>query len=166
MIFAGEPRTLAVGDNLDRELDETVPTTAAVFVVWPREGSPYIARTGVLRRRLKRHLRAPAQASRLLSLRNIAERVDYWPVSSYLESTLVLWEVARRHAPENWAEILKLRYPFYLRLTLGSDFPRTHVTTRVSGAAAQHYGPFRTRAAADEFEHQFLDLFQLRRCHE
>jgi excinuclease UvrABC nuclease subunit len=166
MAFAGEPRTLAVGDELDRELDETVPTTAAVFVVWPREGAPYIARTGVLRRRLKRLLRTPAQPSRLLSLRSIAQRVDYWPVSSYLESTLVLWEVARQHAPDNHSDILKLRYPFYLRLTLGSDFPRTHVTTRLSGATARHYGPFRTRAAADEFEHQFLDLFQLRRCHE
>jgi hypothetical protein len=28
------------------------------------------------------------------------------------------------------------------------------------------YGPFRTRAAAEEFEHGFLDLFQLRRCQE
>ena len=166
MTFAGEPRTLVVDENLDRELDETVPTSAAVFIVWPREGAPYIARTGVLRRRLKRLLRTPSQPSRLLSLRSIAERVDYWPVASSLESTLVFWEVARQHAPDTWTEILKLRYPFYLRLTLGTDFPRTYVTTRLSGTTARHYGPFRTRAAADEFEHQFLDLFQLRRCHE
>jgi hypothetical protein len=40
------------------------------------------------------------------------------------------------------------------------------VTTRLDASRSQYYGPFRTRASADLFEAQFLDLFQMRRCHE
>jgi excinuclease UvrABC nuclease subunit len=154
-----------VGENLDKDLEET-PQSSAVFVIWPREGSPYIARTGLLRRRLKRLLRPAAQPTRLLNLRTIAERVEFWTVASRLESSLILWEVARRHAPEEYLDILRLRFPSYVKLVLGNEYPRTQVTTRLAGTTGQYFGPFRTRASAEEFEHQFLDLFQLRRCQE
>jgi excinuclease ABC subunit C len=163
--FADEPRILVVDDELEAALEE-VPSTAAVFVVWPRDAAPYIAWTGALRRRLKRLLRPAAQPSRLLNLRSIADRVEYWPVASRLETSLVLWDVARLHAPERYLEIIKLRFPAYVKLILGNEFPRTQVTTRIAGTTGQYYGPFRSRGAAEEFEHQFLDLFQIRRCQE
>jgi excinuclease UvrABC nuclease subunit len=53
-----------------------------------------------------------------------------------------------------------------VKLVLGNEYPRTQVTTRLAGTTGQYFGPFRTRASAEEFEHQFLDLFQLRRCQE
>ena len=56
--------------------------------------------------------------------------------------------------------------PAYVKLTLGNQFPRTAVTTRVSGSKGLYYGPFRTRAAAEHFDSQFLDLFQIRRCED
>jgi excinuclease ABC subunit C len=163
--FAGEPHVLPVTDSLDADLEET-HASAAVFVIWPREGSPYIARTGLLRRRLKRLLRVATAPSRLLNLRSVAERVEYWPVASRLESTLILWEVARRYVPDEYLEIVRLRFPAYVKLVLGNDYPRTQVTTRLAGSTGLYFGPFRTRASAEEFDHQFLDLFQLRRCQE
>ena len=166
MNFAGEPHVLTIRGELDVELEET-PQSAAVFVIWPREESPpYIGRTGLLRRRLKRLLREPVQPSRVLNLRNIAARVEYWPVASRLESSLVLWEVSRTLVPEEYLDIVRLRFPTYLKLILGNDYPRTQVTTRLVGSTGKYFGPFRTRASAEEFEHQFLDLFQLRRCQE
>ena len=165
MTFAGDPQILEITDALEQALEE-LPQTAAVFVVWPREGAPYIGKTGVLRRRLKRLLRSSSQPSLLLNLRSIATRVDYWPVVSRLQSSLALWEVARRYAPDRYLEIVKLRLPAYVKLVLGNEFPRTQVTTKIGGAAGQYYGPFRSRGSAEEFDHQFLDLFQLRRCQE
>ena len=87
-------------------------------------------------------------------------------MASGLQSSLTLWDVARRYAPERYLDILKLRYPAYVKLVLGNEFARTQITTKFGGAAGQYYGPFRSRGAAEEFEHQFLDLFQLRRCQE
>ena len=165
MTFATDPQNLQVTDALEQALEE-VPQRAAVFVVRTREGTPYIGKTGSLRRRLKRLLRPSTQPSRLLNLRNIAASVEYWLVASRLQSTLVLWDVARRYAPDDYLDILKLRYPPYLKLILGNEFPRTQVTTRIGGAVGNYYGPFRSRGSAEEFEHQFLDLFQLRRCQE
>lgn len=166
MTFAAEPRILTISETLDSDLEE-VPQGSAVFVIWAREGAPYVARTGLLRRRLKRLLRpAQLQPSRLLNLRSIAERVEYWPLESRLQSLLVLWEVARSFAADRYLDIVRLRYPPYVKLVLGNEFPRTQITTRLAGTTGQFYGPFRSRASAELFEHQFLDLFQLRRCQE
>jgi excinuclease UvrABC nuclease subunit len=163
--FAGEPVVLPVTETLDAALEE-IPQAPAVFVIWPREGEPYLGKTGLLRRRLKRLLRHPAQPSRLLNLRTLAARVEYWPAASRLQMSLLFWDVARQYVPNNYLDLLKLRYPAYVKLVLGNEFARTQITTRLGGASGQYYGPFRSRAAAEEFEHQFLDLFQLRRCQE
>jgi excinuclease ABC subunit C len=163
--FAGEASVLEITESLDSALEE-IPKSAAVFVIWAREGDPYVARTGLLRRRLKRLLRVATQPSRLLNLRGLASRVEYWPVASGLQSSLTLWDVARQYAPETYLDILKLRYPAYVKLVLGNEFARTQITTKFGGATGQYYGPFRSRGTAEEFDHQFLDLFQLRRCQE
>lgn len=149
---------------------ETVPNQAGVFLIRPREGGePYLGRTGVLRRRLMRLLgeRDAAKRSRLLHLREVTESVEYWLVGSQLESRLLYYELARHYFPDSYLKLVKLRMPAYVKLTLANEFPRTAVTTRVSGGGkGQFYGPFRTRAAADYFDSQFLDLFQIRRCEE
>ncbi len=142
-----------------------VPDRPAVFLVWPQLGEPYLGRTGLLRRRLRRLLGARGGAGRLLSLRGIAERVEYWPVASWLESTLVYYEVARRHFPDKYLKLIKLRMPPHVKILLGNTFPRMLVTTKLGGTSL-YYGPFRTRAAAEQFEAEVLDLFQIRRCTE
>ncbi|MCC6341931.1 MAG: hypothetical protein IT166_07025 [Bryobacterales bacterium] len=156
------------------EFDETqvdsavaaCPNVPAVFLVWPREGSPYLARTALLHRRLMRLLAPRGHASRLLHLRPVARRIEYWICGSRLESSLLLYSLARRYFPQDYARILKLRQSSYVKLILSNPFPRTQVTTRLSGADSLHYGPFSSRAAAENFENGFLDFFQLRRCQE
>ncbi|MGH9657995.1 MAG: hypothetical protein ACRD96_05585, partial [Bryobacteraceae bacterium] len=60
----------------------------------------------------------------------------------------------------------RLRLPPYVKIVLDNPFPRSHVTTHVGRAPALYYGPFRSRAAAEQFESRCLDLFQMRRCQE
>jgi excinuclease ABC subunit C len=62
--------------------------------------------------------------------------------------------------------MVKLRLPAYVKLILANEFPRTQVTTRLSGGRGIFYGPFLTRGSAEAFESGFLDFFQLRRCQE
>ena len=143
-----------------------IPDCPAVFLVRVRQGAPYLARTSLLRRRLERLLGERGRPSRLLNLRSIASRLEYWPVGSRLESSLLLYELAKRHFPADYSRFLKLRLPPYLKVILSNPFPRTQVTTRLSGAKAFYYGPFRNRAVAEQFSRQVLDLFQVRRCQE
>jgi excinuclease UvrABC nuclease subunit len=162
------PETIEIAPDratLDEDL-EAVPDGPAVFLLWPRAGTPYLARTALLRRRLRRLLGLRERPSRLLNLREVASRIQYRLTASRLETNLVFYEVARAQFPAAYLKLMKLRMPAYVKLILSTRFPRTQVTTRLSGAHAVHYGPFRSRASADQYESRFLDLFQIRRCQE
>ncbi len=151
--------------GLDEALD-ALSDVPAVFLISPREGSPYLARTGMLKRRLKRLLAHREKPGGLLNLREIVSHVEYWLAPSRLASNLIFYDAARTHFPEDYLRLIKLRPPSYLRLMLANRFPRFQTTSHLSGGDDLYYGPFRTRADADEFERQCLDLFQIRRCSE
>ena len=143
---------------------DMLPDRPAVFLLWAGEGAPYLARTALLRRRLKRLLSNRDRMSRVLNLNSVAERIEYWPTGSQLESSLIHLELAQRHFPDEWPKVTRLHSPAFVRLTLDNPFPRTMITTRVGRGLM--YGPFASRAAADRFNEGMLDLFQLRRCEE
>jgi excinuclease ABC subunit C len=143
---------------------ESIPDRSAVFLLWASEGKPYLARTALLRRRLKRLISDRDRVSKLLNLRGVVERIEYWITGSQLESALIHLELARKHFPEDWPRITRLRPPHFVRLTLDNPFPRTMITTRIGRGL--FYGPFASRAAAEHFQNGVLDLFQIRRCEE
>jgi excinuclease ABC subunit C len=151
--------------QLDAEL-QLLPDRPAVFLIWAREGDPYLSRTGVLKRRLRRLLTERERPSKLLNLRHTAARIEYQLTGSAFESSVVFYELARQHFPDTYPRMMKLRLPPYVKLVLNNAFPRSHITTHLTRAASLYYGPFRTRAAAERFESQLLDLFQMRRCQE
>jgi excinuclease UvrABC nuclease subunit len=97
-------------------------------------------------------------------LGGIVQRIEYWPMGSKLESSLLHLELAQKHFPEDWVKITRLRPPAFVRLTVDNPFPRTMVTTRLGRGL--FYGPFASRAAAERFDGEMLDLFQIRRCEE
>jgi hypothetical protein len=152
-------------ENLDACVAE-VSNADAVFVVWAGERSAYLAKTSMLRRRLLRIFKQGESLRRSLNLREVATRVEYWPTASRFESTLLHYALARRYFPEDYLRMVKLRLPAYVKLILTNEFPRTQVSTRLASGRSVYYGPFQSRAAAELFENQFLDLFQIRRCQE
>jgi excinuclease UvrABC nuclease subunit len=77
-----------------------------------------------------------------------------------------MYELARLHFPKGYLDLVKLRMPSYVKLVLTNEFPRSQITTHIGRAPALYYGPFCSRAGAEKFEGQFLDLFQMRRCQE
>src|SRR5215472_18969449 len=137
------------------ELDKAIaalPNSDAVFLVRAGDRSAYLAKTSMLRRRLLRILKPVETARRSLNLRDVVTRVEYWPTASRFESMLLHYALARRDFPEDYLRLIKLRMPAYVKLILANEFPRTQVTTRLTGGQAIYYGPFRTRAGAELFE--------------
>ncbi len=151
--------------RLDAALAE-VPDVPAVFLLRTGQGQPYLARTALLKRRLMRLLAERATPSRMLNLRSTVSSIEYWLTGSTLESSLRLYELAREHFPKDYVRTIRLRMPSYVRLVFSNEFPRTLVTTQLSGARSLSVGPFRSRASAERFESEYLGLFQLRRCQE
>ncbi len=158
------PQVLDVA-SLDEAMN-ALPNSDAVFLVSAGERSAYLAKTSMLRRRLLRILKPAGALRRSLNLREVVTQVEYWLTASRFESMLLHYALAKRHYPDDYLRLVKLRMPAYVKLILANEFPRSQVTTRLTGGSGLYYGPFRTRAAAELFENQFLDLFQMRRCQE
>ena len=159
---------IEIGDDL-AQLDaaiQALPDQPAVFVLWPKEGAPYLSKTGLLRRRLLRLLGPRERPSRLLNLRHTVARIEYRLTGSAFESSVVFYDQARRHFPDSYLELMKLRLPPYVKVVLNNQFPRSHITTHLTRSGGLYFGPFRSRVSAERFEAQCLDLFQMRRCQE
>jgi excinuclease UvrABC nuclease subunit len=148
---------------LDAEFSQ-IPDNPAVFLVWAAEGAPYLAKTALLQRRLKRLLSRSDRMSRVLRLGGLAERIEYWLVGSQLEASLVHLQLAKQYFPEDWRKITRLKAPAFVRLTTANQFPRTMITTKLGRGV--YTGPFASRAAAERYQTAVLDQFQLRRCEE
>jgi excinuclease ABC subunit C len=163
-LIVPEPSILDCG-NLDQSI-ANLPDTGAVFLVRAGHKSEYLAKTTALRRRLMRVLPVEAAGRRSLNLRGVVTRVEYWLTGSKFESSLIYYALAKENYPNDYARMVKLRLPAYVKLTLADEFPRTKVTMRLGGGRGIYYGPFVRRGSAEAFETGFLDLFQLRRCQD
>lgn len=142
---------------------------AAVFALFPDRNSaaaPYIGRTRDLQRRLQRVLRKPEGASRLLNLREITRRIEYQYAGSGFEMRWLVYRLNRHFYPRQYRTRLRLKGPVLLKLNLRNRFPRVYPTRRISRDGSLYYGPFPSRAAAERFAGEFLDLFKIRRCVE
>jgi len=141
----------------------------AVFALFSERGTtpgsrPYIGRTRNLHRRLRRVLRRTEGHSRLLNLRAMTRRIEYQYAGSGFEMQWLVYHLTRHYYPRQYRARLRLKAPALLKLNLRNRFPRLYPTRRISKDGCLYYGPFPSRAAAERFAGEFLDLFKIRRC--
>ena len=130
------------------------------------EAEPYVSKTANLRRRLQRLLAPPESQSKRLNLRERTATIEYSLTGSDLESVLLLYRTLRYEFPDTYQKRLRLRPAPIVRFNLENEYPRAYVTTRVGKLSGRslYYGPFRSRAVAEKFLNDSLDLFKMRRC--
>ena len=84
------------------------------------------------------------------------------------EAGFALYRLLRTEFPEKYAERLHLRPAPLVQLLRENPYPRVAVTSRIrslrSGSA--YFGPFASRAEAEQYANDSLDFFLLRRCTE
>jgi excinuclease UvrABC nuclease subunit len=144
------------------------PPKPAVFALRGADenAEPYVSKTSDLRRRLIRLL-APAESqSRRLNLRDRVARIEYSLTGSDFESGVLLYHLLREEFPETYARRLRLHHAALIRLNLENAYPRAYVTNRLGKLTGKslYYGPFRSRAVAEKYMNDSLDLFKIRRC--
>jgi excinuclease UvrABC nuclease subunit len=127
---------------------------------------PYVSKTANLRKRLQRLLAPPESQSKRLNLRERTATINYSLTGSDFESVLLLYQTLRQEFPDTYQKRLRLRPAPVVRLNLENEYPRAYVTTRIGkfGGRSLYYGPFRSRAVAEKFLNDSLDLFKMRRC--
>jgi excinuclease ABC subunit C len=140
----------------------------AVFALRGADQSaePYVSKTTNLRRRLLRLLSPPESQSKRLNLRERVATIEYSLTGSDFESILLLYRVLRKEFPQAYQKRLRLHPASVIRFNLENEYPRAYVTTRIGKLTGKslYYGPFRSRAVAEKFLNDSLDLFKIRRC--
>lgn len=152
--------------TLDADFFAALPDRPGVLQIEMQDASaqPYLTRTASIRRAAERLLRLPEPASKRLSLRDVATRVRYRLTGSKFEQTLTMYAQAREHFPQRYRALMKLRPPAVLKVNLRNEYPRCYVTRSIRADGAFYLGPFASRALAEAFAQDFLDLFKIRRC--
>jgi excinuclease ABC subunit C len=143
------------------------PAAPAVFALrGAGEAEPYVSKTANLRRRLQRLLAPPESQSKRLNLRERTVTIEYSLTGSDFESVLLLYRTLREEFPDTYHKRLRLRPAPVVRLNLENEYPRSYITTRIGKLSGRslYYGPFRSRAVAEKFLNDSLDLFKMRRC--
>lgn len=156
----------------DEEFFSALPSKPAVCLVELNDpnAEPLLIRTQDLRRRLQRLLGPPDPVSKRLNLRTLASGVRYRAVGSTFEQSLTYYQHAKKLFPQRYRDLLRMRPPAVLKVSLRNAYPRCYVTRHISvdssGAptAGSYYGPFPSRGAALAFANRALDLFKIRRC--
>ncbi len=156
----------------DQEFFSALPSKPAVCLVELSEANaePLLIRTQDLRRRLQRLLGPRDPTSKRLNLRGPARGVQFRVVGSTFEQTLTYYQHAKKLFPQRYRDLLRMRPPAVLKVSLRNAYPRCYVTRQISTDSAgmpsggSYYGPFASRGAALAFANRALDFFKMRRC--
>ncbi len=152
----------------DAEFFDAIPATPAVFLLRADDppAEPYVSKTTNLKRRLTRLLSAPEERARRLNLRDRVRHVEFRLTGSDFESGLLLYRTLRQVFPQSYRDRLRLRFAPLVKFNLDNPWPRAYISQRITGLRGDsvYYGPFPTRAAAEKFLSDALDLFKIRRC--
>ena len=161
--------TQSIPFSIDHPADFFTQFAAAPAVFALRgagEAEPYVSKTANLRRRLQRLLAPPESQSKRLNLRERTVTIEYSLTGSDFESVLLLYRTLREEFPREYQKRMRLRPAPVARLNLENEYPRAYVTSRIGKLSGRslYYGPFRSRAVAEKFLNDSLDLFKMRRC--
>jgi len=158
----------------------TLPETPAVFLLRSDDpnAEPYINKAANLRRRLDRLLSSASPDSKRLNLRARTSTIEYTLTGSDFENRLLLYQLLRQHFPRSYRKRIKLIPAPLVKIGWENEYPRAYFTRRLLKTPLQkagkdlastaktsvYYGPFASKAAANKFLNDALDLFKSRRC--
>ena len=157
-----------------------LPETPAVFLLRSDDpnAEPYINKAANLRRRLERLLSPASTDSKRLNLRQRTRAIEYTLTGSDFENRLLLYKTLREHFPRSYRKRMKLIPAPLVKIGWENEYPRAYFTRRLGKTAllakaekdvaaakrSVYYGPFASKAAANKFLNDALDLFKSRRC--
>jgi excinuclease ABC subunit C len=170
-------------ERFDESLS-TLPESPAIFALGSElpDSEPYINKAANLRKRLQRLLSPASPDSKRLNLAQSTRTVDYTLTGSDFENRQMLYRALRRQFPRSYRRRMKLIPAALVKIGWENDYPRAYFTRRLSQAALSataeqnkelesetpsasvFYGPFASKAAANKFLNDALDLFKSRRC--
>ncbi|MBB1483631.1 DEDD exonuclease domain-containing protein [Tessaracoccus sp. MC1865] len=150
---------------------QDAPETAGVYFFvtdsTAADGSPkrevlYVGKSNNLKRRVRSYFSAAEKRGRIHEMVRVATGVEFISCATDLEAEVRELRMIESLAPRYNRRSKNQRKLTWLKLT-DEAFPRLSVVTSVRDGAP-HFGPFRSRDAANEAALTLYDAFKLRRC--
>ena len=131
------------------EFFRQLPTRPAVCAIKPRvpDAQPFLIRTQDLRRRLQRLLGPEDPTTKRLNLREFAKAVRFRTYGVAFRATLTFYQNAKLLHSGRYRDLLRMRPPAVLKVSLKNAYPRCFVTRRIPTnaeglpIAGAYYGP-------------------------
>ncbi len=151
--------TVHVGATEPVSTCEELLGKSGVFALEVQGQVTHLSATGNLGRRAARIAKAVPQAT-------TGVMIHCWHTSSKLQTSLLLYNLARQYFPGTYPQRLHLRPPWFVALLAQDRFPRLVISNRLLSGSNPIIGPFPSREAAQLFEERVQSAFSLRRCTE
>lgn len=152
----------------DADAFAQLPAAPGVFLLRGHDASaePYVSKTSNLRRKIQRLLAPPESHSKRLNLRERCAAIEFAATGSDFENLLLLYRTLREVFPKSYGKRMRLNHSALVRIHWENAWPRAYLTNKLSlrGGRSVYFGPFRSRASAESFLNDVLDLFKSRRC--
>lgn len=128
----------------------------------PRREVLYVGKSNNLRRRVRSYFSAAEKRGRIHEMVRVATGVEFLPCATDLEAEVRELRMIESLSPRYNRRSKNQRKLVWLRLT-DEAFPRLSIVTQVRPGST-HFGPFRSREAAEASALTLYDAFRLRRC--
>ena len=163
-----------------------IPESPAVFALRSErpDSEPYLNKAANLRKRLERLLSPASPDSKRLNLAASTHTIEYTLTGSDFENRLLLYRALREQFPRSYRKRMKFIPAALVKIGWENEYPRAYFTRRLgrislfaagtagapestkstTSTSSIYYGPFASKAAANKFMNDALDLFKSRRC--
>ena len=159
--------TLAEGfsDSIKNAL-AVLPDKPGVYLMHDAEGKViYVGKAVVLKNRVRSYFRNLASHTPKVKamVAKIAE-IETIITSSEVEALILECNLIKKYRPRYNISLKDDKTYPYLKVTMQEDFPRLHMTRRLSRDGAKYYGPYADAGAMYETMKLLKTMFPLRTC--
>jgi DNA polymerase-3 subunit epsilon len=147
-----------------RFLADGLPSAPGVYIFKDADGRPlYVGTSKDIRRRVRTYVPASEQRSRMAEMVALAQSITPIVCATALEAEVRELRLIAEHQPRYNR---RSRYPErapWVKLTV-EPFPRLSIVRQVKDDGARYFGPFSSRAAAQDAVDAVHEVVPLRQC--
>ncbi|MDM7999102.1 MAG: excinuclease ABC subunit UvrC [Dehalococcoidia bacterium] len=151
--------------RLEQQL-QALPARPGVYLFKDADGGIlYVGKASSLRHRVASYFGAARDLSpKTVRMMERVVDVDYYVTDSEQEAILLECVLIKKHRPYYNIRLKDDKSYPYLRLTLNEDWPRAHLTRRVTQDGARYFGPYANAGHVHTAIALLEKIFRLRSC--
>ncbi|MDM7998845.1 MAG: excinuclease ABC subunit UvrC [Dehalococcoidia bacterium] len=151
--------------RLEQQL-EALPSRPGVYLFKDADESIlYVGKASSLRHRVGSYFGAARNlAPKTIRMMERVADLDYYVTASEQEAILLECILIKRHRPHYNVRLKDDKTYPYLKVTVGEDWPRAHLSRRVVRDGARYFGPFASAGSVHTAVALLERIFRLRSC--